>query len=302
MRYSTLMKGFTVSALSAALIACGGSSDGDSTGTLSLGLTDAPVDNLTDVVITVTGVTLKPQGGEAISFSFDEPKVIDLLELQDGNAATLLGDEEVQAGAYNWVRLELSEESGDLYVMEDTGGQVDLTIPSGFQTGLKLVSGFTVPAGGSADFTIDFDVRKSVVDPEGLTGYLLKPALRLIDNAEAGTIAGTVDESTLVSAECASAQDYAGLVYVYQGSDASPAQLGAEEGEPLVTAPVRFDSEQSAYSFTAAFIAAGDYTVSYSCDTDDPETTTETVNFHNTQNVTVEADATTEVTFEASAE
>ncbi|MFE8071377.1 DUF4382 domain-containing protein [Marinobacteraceae bacterium S3BR75-40.1] len=303
MRYSTLIKGFSVTALSAALIACGGSGDSSNssatTGSLSLGLTDAPVDNLNKVVITVTGVTLKHQDGEQVSFEFDDPKVIDLLELQDGNAATLLGDEEVEAGEYNWVRLELSQESGALYAEEETGGQVTLFVPSGFQSGLKLVSGFTVPAGGDADFTIDFDVRKSIVNPQGNNAkgdYYLKPALRLIDNTEAGTLTGTVDASTIIQTECEDAQTYSGLVYVHAGSDATPDDLGSDN-EPIVTAPVKYNEADGTYSYTASFVTAGDYTVSYSCDVDDVETD-EDLSFVGTQNATVNADETTEVNFQ----
>ena len=84
-------------------------------------------------------------------------------------------------------------------------------VPSGSQTGLKLVRGFTLLAGGSADFTIDFDLRKSVVDPKGGQGMHLKPALRLIDNAQSGTITGTV-AGELIASACADASLDAGAL------------------------------------------------------------------------------------------
>jgi hypothetical protein len=77
-----------------------------------------------------------------------------------------------------------------------------MCVPSNSKTGLELVSGFTVPQGGSASFAIDFDPRKAVTQPSGVPfqspqKYLLRPALTLVDDVEAGHIAGTVDESLL---------------------------------------------------------------------------------------------------------
>ncbi len=297
------LKFLTVTALAASLAACGGDGgDSQATGTLSLGITDAPVDELKEVNITVTGVEIKPASGESRRYDFEEPLALDLLALQGGNAALLLNDEEVPAGEYNWVRLYISTEPGELTAVDMNGGVHDLYIPSGAQTGLKLVRGFTVPAGGDADFTIDFDVRKSIVDPQGSNPsgaeYFLKPALRLIDNVEAGTISGTVD-GTLIAEACADAATFDGGVYVHTGADQVPDDLGSTN-EPLVVAPVAFDG--TAYAYTAAFISAGNYTVSYTCDLDtredaNGELVDEELTFYGTQNVTVVADTTTTADF-----
>ena len=75
-----------------------------------------------------------------------------------------------------------------------------IVIPSGAETGLKLIQGFTMPVGGVADFTVDFVLAKSIIAPPGrLPGYMLKPVLRLVDNAQVGTIAGTLQSSTLAA-------------------------------------------------------------------------------------------------------
>ena len=63
--------------------------------------------------------------------------------------------------------------------------------------GARLVP---VGAGSTNDFTIDFDLRKSVVHPPGQgETYLLKPVLRLVNNLEVGTIDGTVAAALLWS-------------------------------------------------------------------------------------------------------
>lgn len=300
---NALIKGFGITALAAAVAACGGSGSGDSdsTGTVSMDVTDAPTASFTEVVVTFTGITLKPADGEAIEFSFDEAKTLNLLTLQGGESAPLLDGEEVLAGDYEWVRLTLDVDNS--YVTEDDGSEKTLFIPSGAQTGLKLVSGFTVAQGGENNFTIDFDVRKSIVNPQGngVADYFLKPALRLVDNLQVGSITGLVDYSNINSIRMSDdaqencAEGYEGSVYVYEGADAELSDLNVtnEEGNPLMVVPVELDDESGLYSYKAAFLTEGDYTVSYSCQVDDNEADDD-IEFDGTQNVTVEANVETE--------
>ena len=279
----------------AALTACGGSSSGSSKGTLSLSLTDAPVTGFTSVELTITGVTLKPAGGNAIVYTFDEAKSFDLLQLQNGVSASLLDEVSVPAGEYNWVRLAV--DTSNMSVTETGGAEKTLEIPSGAETGLKLVKGFTVAQGGVSDFTIDFDVRKSIVEPTGNSAdYFLKPVLRLVDNLQVGTVSGSVD-GILLSEQCADSSVYAGSVYVFSGADATVDDLGSD-AEPLVVVPVVYSEDNSAYQYTAAFLEAGDYTIGYTCDADDNEVD-ETLNFYGVQNTGVAQDQTTTVDFVA---
>ncbi len=46
----------------------------------------------------------------------------------------------------------------------------------------------------NAVYTIDFDLRKSVVKPVGQPGHFLRPGLRLVQNLDIGSIPGTVDD------------------------------------------------------------------------------------------------------------
>ncbi|MDG5499739.1 DUF4382 domain-containing protein [Marinobacter sp. BGYM27] len=286
-------KYMSIAALTAALAACGGgdSNDGSSaeTGTLSMGLTDAPVDSVKEVNITITGIEAKPAGGDRIRFDFEKPISLNLLDLQNGAVAQLLADEEVPAGEYNWARLQLGDQS-TFTVIADDGGTYTLRVPSGDQTGLKT-SKFNVPAGGAAAFTIDFDVRKSLVKPNGgPTDYMLKPVLRLVENDNVGTIQGAVD-STVVASECSDATNYAGAVYIFEGAAAVPDDLGSAN-EPMMVAPV--DTHTGNYDYTAAFVTAGEYTVSYTCDMDsvedaDENPVDEDLSFYGTQSATVEA-------------
>jgi len=263
---------FTVSALAAGIAACGGNGGGESgsassTGTVNVGLTDAPVDNAQEVNIEVQALVLQHSDGERSRFEFEMPEPVNLLSLTGGTVMSLLEDEEVAAGEYAWMRLELGD--GNTIVID--GGEYDLTTPSvrGVQT-----SGFTVPAGGEINLTIDFDARKSIVNPQNNPDvYRLKPVIRLVDNAEVGTIAGTV-AGEVISNQCSdgnvgSSDSYNGSVYVHEGFGVEPDDIGSDQ-EPLVAVPVKFKTDQ--YVYTAAFIPEGNYTVSYTCDNDQIET------------------------------
>ena len=85
-------------ALIAALSGCGGGShDAPAEATLSLALTDAPIDEVFAVNVQLTGVSIKPQVGPALDFDFPAPVDVDLLSLHDGNVFMLLNGETVDA-------------------------------------------------------------------------------------------------------------------------------------------------------------------------------------------------------------
>ncbi len=289
------------------LAACGGGGGssggfgGGGTGTLSLAITDAPVDEAAAVVVQFTGVALKQDGGEEVVYSFDTPRTLDLLALQGGATASLLQGVTVPAGRYEWMRLAVNTQRTtlDSYLQRTDGTQWPLFVPSGSQSGLKLVSGFTVPTGGSAAFTIDFDLRKSVVAPAAAgSPYLLKPALRVVDDAQAGTITGTVGATYLGDASCPFPANPAlntNLVYVFEGT-AVPDDIDSQLVEPLTTA--RVVNRGADHAYTAAFIAPGTYTLAFTCQgaLDDPQDN-DTVVFLGTRTVTVTAGATTASNF-----
>ncbi len=277
------------------ITACNSSSD-DST-TLSLDLTDAPVDGATEVVVEFTGVELKPSGGPAFSIDFDAARQIDLLALQGTNAANLLDDVEVEAGSYQWMRLKVNAEANtmDSFISFEDGSSFSLTVPSGNETGLKLVRGITVTQGSHASFVIDFDLRKSVVDPVGrVDDYFLKPALRLIDNNEAGHIQGTVTNAIAESEACSNGV----VVYTYEGLDIVADDEGSQT-PPLTSANVEFNNADSTYDYTVGYLSPADYTLAITCQAaDDLAETDEDIEFIVSINATVIADQTTTANFE----
>ncbi|WP_417568432.1 DUF4382 domain-containing protein [Marinobacter sp.] len=292
---------FTVSALAAGIAACGGSSDGTSagsTGTVSFNVTDAPAMKFSNVTIAFTGMSLKPADGEWVEFNFDQPKTWNLLELQGGLSEPLITDEEVPAGNYTQLRLLIDTDGSFVKLEDEPDIERSLAVPSGEQSGLKLNGDFLVAANTETDFTIDFDVKKSIVNPQGqsLADYLLKPSLRLVNNLEVGSVSGEVDYATINSTRLADDQladcAYEGSVYVFQGPDVVPTDINvnSEDGQPVMAVPVSNEDMVGLYTYTAAFLPEGRYTIAYSCQLDNNESGDE-LDFQGTQNVTVIADS-----------
>jgi hypothetical protein len=288
-RYSRFFRISAVSLAAALVAACGGGGGAGAqskTGALTLGITDAPVDVADAVVVQFSGVELKPMDGNAFSIDFAAPKTIDLLALQGTNRATLLDGEQIPAGEYTWMRLKVNADPnvvGDSYITID-GAKCELRIPSGDETGLKLIRGFTIGAGTTTDLTVDFDLRKSVVQPPGQRtsvpvcdgqAFLLKPVLRVVDSLQVGTITGTVDP-TLIVQVCPAGE--LGNVYLfgpYTDSDPVPVPDDVDDNDadgssPITTAMVALDESSNA-AYTIGFVPTGNYLAAYTCDADAPD-------------------------------
>ncbi|MBI5017229.1 MAG: DUF4382 domain-containing protein [Deltaproteobacteria bacterium] len=258
-------------------------------GTLRLSVTDAPVDDASGVVVTFSGVQIQPAQGETIDVDFPA-RNIDLMALTGGRSAVLLPSLVLPAGHYAWLRLKVNIPESYVVVGDDTYG---LEIPSGDQSGLKINRGFDVPAGGTADMTVDFDLRRSLHRRGSGASYALRPTLRMVDNTRVGTISGTVDDALLNSPSCTGG--YA--VYVYAGAGVSPGDLGGPGAQPVTTAPV-LPSEGGQHGYRAAFLEAGPYTVAFTCQAsnDDP-TANDAIDFTGPSTVTVSTDGHTVLDF-----
>lgn len=290
------------------IAACGGGGSGSEsrpvesrTGYLNIALTDAPVDDVTEVNVQFTGVVLKPASGNEIEIVFDNPKDIDLLTLTGGITAELLPDTPVPAGAYNWIRLAVNAEFDnifDSYAMLPTG-QVELRVPSGGQNGLKLVSGFTVSADRSINIVIDWDLRKALSNPIGQPGLHLRPALRIADMAASGTLSGIISGTWVMQKSCDNdlAAQTGNAVYIYNGTVDTPGDIGDAQNEPLTTATVRQD-ESGSYAYEVHFLPVGNYTAAFTCqaNSDDSESDDD-IEFLEPQSFVIEVGATTIVNF-----
>ena len=286
------------------LAACGssGGSDIDETGFLAIGITDAPVDDVSAVVVEFTGVTLKPSSGDEIVITFDAPKTFDLLTLTDGLTAELLHETEVPVGTYNWVRLAVNAEFDsvfDSWAMTPEG-QVELRVPSGGNSGLKLVSGFTVTQNQSTNLVIDWDLRKALTDPLGQPGFHLRPALRVTDLASYGALTGTLAEALVTDESCTNdlALDTGNAVYLYNDVVNVPADIGDVVTEPFATATVS-QNVDGVYVYEVNFLSVGKYTAAFTCQaSDDDPAIDDDIVFSAPQTLMIDDGVTTVINFQ----
>jgi len=158
-------------------------------GRLKIHMVDSPAE-LDSVVIHVIQVSVHKAGGDTSDAGWiiinDTERYFDLLQLTNG-ASVVLGDTTLSAGKYTQIRLLLGE---DNYVYHN-GIKYDLTVPSGQQTGLKLIHPFDILPDVLYELYLDFNVDKSV----HITGngqYMLKPTIRVQAALISGTISGQV--------------------------------------------------------------------------------------------------------------
>lgn len=287
------------------LTACA-DSFGTDTNLVTLKITDAPVDEADNVWVEFTAVTFKSEEGEDHTFELDPAQRINLLALQGSESQALVENVEIPAGNYNQIRLSVNAEFDsvmDSYITIN-GTQHELFIPSGSQSGLKLNTPFTIAEGTvgmtvadeNSVYTIDFDLRKSIVNPVGQPGYILKPVLRLVQNINTGTISGTVDSQLLVGPNCSDDPLTGNSVYVFAGESITPDDIDGNEPDPVTTALVNFNEQSGLYSYEVGFLTAGDYTLALSCnaDLDNIETDNNNVLFDAVDNISVVATENTE--------
>lgn len=196
---------------------------------------------------------------ETLTNVCEEPEIreIDLLALTDGKSKRLLDNITVPVGDYPWIRLEIDENQPG-YIVLDDGSTHDLTIPGAANTGLKLVSGFSVEPGRENQILIDFDLRKSV--HRAGPNYRLKPALRLlkIDNAAKQRLRGEWLAEAM--GQCESP-----MAYIYEGTDVVPDDIGGAGVQPLITASFVADEDGTKSTYKVDYIDYGDYTVAFTC-------------------------------------
>lgn len=276
-----------VAASAAILAACGGSGDGETgtTGFLSLAVSDGPIHDAKKVCIEFTEIELK-SGADTSVLDLGATQTVNLLDFQGDDATLILGSAEVEAGEYQWMRLGINAVMGGDGGAGDTGGDTcdgggsymvmtggtvhNLYVPSSAQNGLKLVSGFTVPVNGSADFTAEWDLMKSITAPAGLApDVLMKPVIRLVNNIDVGTLTGAVLTDLAIAEACEPS------VYLFDDG-VTPNAIGLPDDpdgvdpeDAIATAMVNEqmnDDGSVEWNYTIGFLLEGEYEAAFTCD------------------------------------
>lgn len=70
---------------------------------MSFAITDSPVSDAQNVVVSFDGMELQSSSSGRITFMFNKVKQIDLLQLQGNEFDSLLNDATVPSGQYQWL-------------------------------------------------------------------------------------------------------------------------------------------------------------------------------------------------------
>lgn len=287
-----MMRQLTPSLMALILVACGSSSnDSAKTSTVNFGLSDAPIENLSSVVVTVESMTLRTAAGEDILvdefFNSDDPTTplaqfqIDLLDYQGDQYSIISQDLELEVGTYQSLTLDvLDEDVSNAYVEESDGAIKPIKVPSDT---LKL-GGFTVDESGLQTFIVEFDLRQSMTYNPGPDRYILKPrGVRIVEAAASSSVSGTVDLAYYNALEpCASKADSSvgNIIYLYEGHDLDVASLTdqldpdlSSNGITTENTPFTSITLDDLGQYEVAFLPPGDYTLAFSCvaENDDPD-------------------------------
>lgn len=303
---SALLNCIFAAGLGLTLGGCGGGGSSGGSGTLSLNVTDAPVvdEDIEAVWVRVTQAILHGSNGQDITVDviaddgITPYRDIELTSLAGGKTQ-LLGDYVIPAGHYSWIRLVL--DSNYTLVVEKTAGSPDIIHPPALldcsscdESHLKLVSSFNISSNGQYNFTIDFDLQKSLTlqlpqstKPRPDYAYKLRPTLRILDTTLAsGFIRGSVTD-TRIAPVTGPADPGSCRIYTYAGSmatvipddictpvDAFDTSCSAVNNQrPLDIAQVVPDTvnNDGTFDYRTGWLYPGIYTLAMVCEPDDPD-------------------------------
>jgi len=281
-----LTKALVTASLPLFLAACS-DSDSNSYSSVDFSVSDAPVDSADKVVIAFDQLEFIHSNGTRIIADVDEDRVkndyqqLNLLDYPGSYAALILTDLILPTGEYKELIIHI-EEDQDLNYVIDNGDLFDLKQPS---NKLKLGS-FTITDSAVQSFTIEFDLRKSLVlrgNSGNNNGYILKPhGVTIIDNDTAASLKGTVDSTLFSAGDCEN--DSGNYVYLYDGHSLDATKLvdnfDVDDDEfngvlPIVGSLVPHAStsvDLSTGDYAFGYLVSGNYTVAFSCSAvdDDP--------------------------------
>ena len=261
---------------------------------LNLGFSDESVDQLKQVVIEVDSVILRRTGAEDVvvdTFTIEELDLtdvdsfqLDLLQYQGVNQLQVITGLELEAASYTELRLTIL--GGDInrsYVQEsdDSIRQLDVT------GGVLVLPGPSLAA-GEQQFTVTFNLPQALLYRQPSQDYLLTTeGMRVMNNATAASVSGVVDSSLFdTAAPCDAKPDpeAGNRIYLYRDRGLQPEDLAdvftagsasevpAGARAPYAVATISRDALTGRWRYALGFLAAGDYTLAFSCNAadDDP--------------------------------
>ncbi len=275
---------------------CSSDSDRDDTtpASLTLGFSDASLEDLKQVVIEVDSITFRRSGVDDVvvdSFTIDDLGLvdadtfqIDLLEYRGRNQLLVIDDLELDTGTYTSILLTLLEDDLNFSYVEEVDGT--LKVINGPAGGLALPG--MLLSSGAEGFTVEFGLAQSLQYQDSADTYLLAAdGIRVIDTADAASVSGRIDSGLFdLETPCDEKADpeSGNRVYLYEGASLGESQLAdiytsgntntLPDGTvaPFAVATLVENTLTGSWEYAFGYLPAGDYTLAFTCDAadDDP--------------------------------
>jgi hypothetical protein len=181
-------------------------------GTVTVALADAPVEDLSNLFITVKGIAFAAEGAgrclrepqracadsSLVTFDFERTVEVDLLSLSDGRTEVLPFTQELPAGAYEGLRLFLSEGSPVRGVLKSDGSntEIDFAVSPFGRREFTIAQEFDVQEGTENQLIIHVDLRRSVRKNDR-GRYFLLPFTNVVPERFAARLYGSVADANV---------------------------------------------------------------------------------------------------------
>ena len=222
-------------------------------------ITDAPIDNanVSAAVVTITDVKV-----DGISVQGFTTTTVDLLALQNGKKL-VLGNIDLALGATSNISLVLDyaqDEFGNApgcYV--ETANGMKHALEASVNE-LQISNKAEIIVSSTNELVIDFDLRKTIKESAGTTDEFdfvaaaqLAAGLRVVNNANAGSISGTVNDNQNTSEKI--------VVFAYKKGtySASEAEENSASGVAFANAETSAVVDGFTNSYTVSFLEEGEY-------------------------------------------
>lgn len=168
------------------------------TGQLALFIADNAVNDLDHVYVYIDEVNVNHvDGGWETINNFedeeDEMLKVDLLQLRFTEEK--LGEEILDAGNYDKIRLKLADEDGQEYLSRlvfKNGDEMPLKVPAGSEKGFQIDYDFEIEGDTITQIVLDVDLTKLVFAGQSGKVLLNTESINIIDKIYAGNILGEV--------------------------------------------------------------------------------------------------------------
>lgn len=272
---------------------CG--SDNDiAPGVFTLGISDAAVEELSQVVIEIERITLRRTNSADVvidNFTIDALSLIeadsfqvDLLSYRGRNQLLIVEGLELTRGTYSEILLEVKDQDINFSFVEEFDGSMRM---------LNLgTNGITLPgfeiSSGTQQYTIEIGLAQALEYDENSETYLLTSNnIRVENNATTASLSGRVDSALFnTEAPCSSKEDplLGNRIYLYSGNTLADDALGdvyqagsannvpVNIQSPFAVAALVENALTAGWDYAFGFLPPGDYTLAFACDAgqDDP--------------------------------